>query len=74
MDFQGRRALLNIKPLLARNVQLPQFQGVFVCPLVCPLGPLLCPFITAESGIHSGKKRQIVHSTSDLHGFLSPFG
>jgi hypothetical protein len=30
--------------------------------------------MTADSGIRSGKKRQIVHPTSDLHGFLPPFG
>ncbi len=45
-----------------------------LCPFRCPLGPALGPLITADSGIVRRQVRQIVRSTSDLHGFLPGFG
>ena len=45
-----------------------------MCPFRCPLGPLLGPLIPADSGIIGRQERQIVRSTSDLHGFLPGFG
>ena len=48
--------------------------GRCLCPFRCPLGPLLGPLIPADSGIIRRQERQIVRSTSDLHGFLPGFG